>query len=133
MENQEIAQKALEKLSDTFQKINTSNKETVKIKITKSGDFVQVPVLLIQQLQFRLQQLAEGKNNENEKENKISKSKKTIQPEINTEYITTQQAANILQVSRPFIVKLLETGKIPFTKVGTHRRIKKHDVLKYKK
>jgi excisionase family DNA binding protein len=132
MENQEIAQKAIEKLAETILKINQSGKETVKIKITKSGDFVSIPIALINHLHEQLQQLANGKTI-SEENLQITKGKTLPKTEKNPEYITTQQAADILQVSRPFIVKLLETGKIPFTKVGTHRRIKKQDVLKYKK
>lgn len=46
--------------------------------------------------------------------------------------VTTQKAAEILGCSRPYLVKLLEEGKIEFTKVGKHRRIMFEDVLKYK-
>lgn len=132
MENQEIAQKAIEKLAETMLKINQSDKETVKIKITKSGDFVAIPVVLIHELHNKLQQIAKGETVSEEKI-QITKGKTLIKTDKTPVYITTQQAADILQVSRPFVVKLLESGKIPFTKVGTHRRIKKQDVLKYKK
>ena len=46
--------------------------------------------------------------------------------------MSTQQAADILNVSRPHLVKLLEDDKIPYHKVGSHRRIKAEDLIEYK-
>ena len=61
----------------------------------------------------------------------IAKGKSVVITPEPTEF-SSQQAADFLKVSRPFLVKLLETGEIPFRKVGKHRRVRFEDLISYK-
>lgn len=55
----------------------------------------------------------------------------TIAPRSST--LTTSQAAELLGISRPTLIKFLEEGRISFTRVNSHRRLALHDVLEFQK
>ena len=90
----------------------------VDIKINGSGNLLRIPKKALLLLVQILKNMAEGKSI-------------TLIP-LNAE-ISTQQAADMLNVSRPHVVKLLETGEISFRRVGAHRRIALKDLVAYEK
>lgn len=55
----------------------------------------------------------------------------TVSP--TSQVLTTQQAADLLGISRPTLIKALDEGQLPYTRSGTHRRIALTDVLEYSK
>jgi excisionase family DNA binding protein len=61
----------------------------------------------------------------------LGQGKKIVVMATDTE-VTTHHAADFLNVSRPYLVKLLEEGKIPFRKIGPRRRVLLGDLLRYK-
>jgi len=92
------------------------NDHTARLCLFDGDEKLVVPVSAIRLLADILNQMAQG--------NAVS-----LVPIGHT--LTTQQAADLLNVSRPYLVKLLEAGEIGFTKVGRHRRIKYQDLMAY--
>lgn len=97
--------------------IDQISSEETEIEIEETKDKIIIPSRALQLLGDILKAMSQGKP--------IS-----IVP-IATE-VTTQKAAEILGCSRPHLVKLIEEGSIPYTKVGKHRRLKFEDVVVYK-
>lgn len=111
---QRIAEKSHETLSQILEHFHSPMTE---IEIEETKEKLQIPLRALELLNEILKAMSQGKP--------IS-----IVP-VATE-VTTQKAAEILGCSRPHLVKLLESGKLDFVKVGRHRRIKFEDVVNYK-
>ena len=109
-----LAQKSYSPLISALENLKSDSTE---IEIEETGEKITIPKSALSLLGTILKAMSQG--------NPIS-----IVP-IATE-VTTQSAADMLSCSRPHLVKLLEEGKIPYTKVGKHRRLMFEDVLKYK-
>ena len=101
-------------LSRTFSSIGT---ESIHINVIESHQDMILPPSIIRLFQKILTAMAE---------------KKAIAVIPIDAELTTQQAADILGVSRPFLVGLLENGEIEYRKVGTHRRISYEELKRYK-
>jgi excisionase family DNA binding protein len=112
---------ALETLRALSTRAGGPAKEVVRLKFrsrTGVSQNVPVPPMAFELLLEILKQMAAG--------NPV-----TIVP-LRKE-LTTYEAADILNVSRPFVIGLLEKGEIPFRKVGAHRRIPLLALLEYKR
>jgi len=113
-QERKLAQKSYSPLLSAIDLLRTDQAE---IEIEETGEKIKLPVKALKLLGEILKAMSEGKP-------------VSIVP-IATE-VTTQMAAELLGCSRPYLVKLLEEGKIEYTKVGKHRRIKYEDVIRYK-
>lgn len=110
-----LARASAAELSQLLDRFPDSKQSHVKIEIDEQDIILPVQALVL--LRNLLDELARG--------NEV-----TIVP-LDAE-LTTQQAADILNVSRPYLINLLERGELQFTKVGTHRRIQLMDLMAYK-
>ena len=110
-----MAMESYNALAATLEELHNENPE---IEIEETEEKIKIPLIALKLLAKILKATSQGKP--------IS-----VVP-IATE-MTTQAAAELLSCSRPHFVKLLEDGKIPFTKIGKHRRVKFDDVVNFKK
>jgi excisionase family DNA binding protein len=88
------------------------------VRIGQAGEAVVLPASAVRMLIDLLSEMASG-------------SAVAMIP-VHAE-LTTQQAADLLGVSRPFLIKQMKEGKLPYRQVGTHRRILFKDVMAYKR
>ncbi|MGB8689786.1 MAG: helix-turn-helix domain-containing protein [Microcoleus sp.] len=84
--------------------------------VTSNGEEILIPESVCNILRQAVQAMA---------------AKQAVSIVLHDRELTTQQAADILNVSRPFLVKLLDEGAIPYIKVGSHRRIQLKDLIIY--
>lgn len=117
--DQKIARDNLKAMERLTQK-HASKSKPVEVEIEVSGEktHIKIPASVLGYLNTIIEHIAEGKGVH------------VIPSDIE---LSTQQAAEMLNVSRPYIVKLLEEGKIAFHKVGTHRRIKLKDMQAFQR
>ena len=114
------AQLALESSRRLSRVLAAKPKKAVRVRIepeNEPGEAISIPVTAFRLLNGILAEMAKG--------NAV-----TLIP-IHSE-LTTQQAADILNVSRPFLIEQLEKGAIPYRKVGTHRRVMLKDLMEFK-
>lgn len=115
-EDQQLAAQIIPNFEVATQKALKSRKKGVLIQLKESSEVFNIPKSALSLLLAILQEMSEGKS--------IS-----IHP--NDAELSTQEAADLLKISRPHLIKLLEMGHIPFKKVGTHRRIPLEAILNY--
>lgn len=112
------SERDIELARESSRQLSPYRKHDLRVRLAEGdGPDIELPGAAVELLVHLLTQMAEG--------NAV-----TLIP-VHAE-LTTQQAADLLGVSRPFFVKLLDAEKIPCRKVGTHRRVLFKDLMRYK-
>jgi excisionase family DNA binding protein len=93
------------------------NREIPTRLVTEQGENVYIPESVLMVLRYSVAALASGQ---------------VIQLNVTHQDLTIEEAANLLNVSNSYLIKLLEQGQILSTNVGSDRRIKREDLLIYK-
>jgi excisionase family DNA binding protein len=115
-EDQQIAQSSIASIERVSVGLHAASGGIARIKFQETGEYLKIPKKAFDLLSDILHSMAQGRT-------------VTLIPLDSV--VSTQQAADMLKVSRPHLVKLLEAGAIPFKKAGIHRRIDLKDLLEY--
>jgi len=116
---EEVSALAADASRRLFRVIGANPRETCVVRFETAPDEpVVLPAAAVRLLGALLTELAKG--------NAV-----TLMP--HHAELTTQEAADLLNISRPFLVRLLEEGQLPHHKVGTHRRVRFADLMMYKR
>lgn len=112
----QAAQRALRRIRDVLAHANASAGD-IRVRIeTGTDDALVLPRPVVEMFADILATLANGQG---------------VQLMPLNAYLSTQQAADAMNVSRPYLIGLLEDGKIPFKRVGRHRRVLFEDLMNY--
>jgi excisionase family DNA binding protein len=93
-------------------------RDALKLRVEQDGEEIMLPDSIYQALRQVIHMMASGQ---------------VISLVPYNLHLSTIQASDLLNVSRPYLYKLLDQGDIPYIKVGTHRRIQFQDLMQYKK
>lgn len=112
--DQELASRSYQILRSELGRVE---EPAAELSFLNSDDKMDLPLSALRLLEYILKEIGAG--------NELAV--------ISTDKVlSTQEAADLLNCSRPHLVKLLESGQLPFSKVGKHRRIRLRDLLDYK-
>ena len=113
LRDQQVASNSLARFTAALPDNHTHQ---VQLRLQASEETIAVPRKALELLRVILASMAQGQD---------------ISLVVAEKQVSTQQAADLLHVSRPHLVKLLKTNVLPFVKVGSHRRVRVTDVLAY--